>query len=50
MEEMLGNYQKCREVFQRWMTWRPNEKAWMAFLKFEERMGETEKMREVMYT
>ena len=42
MEEVLGNYQAAREIFNRWMTWKPEEKAWMAFLKFEERMGERE--------
>jgi len=27
------------------MTWKPEEKAWMAYLKFEERMGEKENQR-----
>ena len=31
------------------MTWKPEEKAWLAYLKFEESMGETEKRREIMY-
>lgn len=42
MEEVLGNYAAARQIFDRWMTWRPDEKAWMAFVKFEERMGEKE--------
>lgn len=42
MEEVLANYQAAREIFARWMTWKPEEKAWMAYLKFEERMGEKE--------
>jgi crooked neck len=42
MEEVLGNYAAAREIFSRWMTWRPEEKAWLAYLKFEERMGELE--------
>ncbi|CAD8136165.1 unnamed protein product [Paramecium octaurelia] len=49
MEEVLGNYQAAREIFNRWMTWKPEEKAWMAFLKFEERMGERENQRQIMY-
>ena len=43
MEEVLGKYQSARDIFSRWMTWRPEEKAWMAFLKFEERMGDLTK-------
>jgi crooked neck len=31
------------------MTWRPDEKAWMAFVRFEERMGEKECQRSVMF-
>jgi len=27
------------------MTWKPEEKAWMAYLRFEERMGERENQR-----
>ena len=36
---------KARNVFQRWMEWGPGEKAWMAFLRFEERMGEPQKAK-----
>ena len=49
MEEMLGAYTKARAVFERWMTWNPEENAWLAFLKLEQRMGEVERCREVMY-
>ncbi len=49
MEEILCNYNKARKIFQRWMEWKPNEKAWMAFLSFEQRMKEPEKAKEVMY-
>ncbi len=27
MEEMLGNYKRAREIFEKWMTWKPEEKA-----------------------
>jgi len=39
MEEILKNYSKSRDIFKRWMEWKPNEKAWMAYLSFEERMN-----------
>ncbi len=38
MEEMIGQYQKSREIFQKWITWKPEEKAYLAYAKFEERM------------
>jgi crooked neck len=31
------------------MTWKPEEKAWLAYLRFEERMGEQVKQREVLH-
>ena len=40
MEELLGNYQAARALFERWMSWKPLERGWLFFLKFEERMGE----------
>jgi len=35
MEEMLGNYNRARQVFEKWMTWKPEEKAWLSYIKFE---------------
>lgn len=49
MEEMLGNYIGVREIYKVWMTWKPGENAWISYSKFEERMGEIDKAREVMY-
>ena len=49
MEELLGNYKKAREIFERWMAWKPEEKGWLAYIKFEERMGEFQNCREIMY-
>jgi crooked neck len=37
MEEMLGNVENVRRIFENWMTWEPTENAWNAYLKFEER-------------
>lgn len=38
MEEIIGNYKGARDVFERWMEWKPSEKAWLAFANFERRM------------
>jgi crooked neck len=37
MEEMVGDADKCREVFERWMSWCPDEGAWLSFARFEVR-------------
>lgn len=49
MEEMLGYYLKARKIFDKWMSWKPGEKAWISYVRFEERMGEHENCRKVMY-
>lgn len=35
MEEMLGNVTGCRQVFERWMEWEPDEQAWHSYINFE---------------
>jgi crooked neck len=35
MEEMLGNFEKVREIFEDWLTWEPQENAWDAYVDFE---------------
>jgi crooked neck len=45
MEEMLGETEKVRKIFNDWMTWVPSENAWNAFLKFEERQGQLDNCR-----
>ena len=35
MEEKLGNYIGCREIFKAWMSYDPDDKAWISFSKFE---------------
>lgn len=35
MEEMLGNIAGCRQVFERWMEWQPDEQAWQTYINFE---------------
>lgn len=49
MEEMIGNFDKVREIFENWLTWEPKENAWDAYIKFEERNGDdVEKCRDIL--
>jgi crooked neck len=48
MEEVLSNYTKVREIFESWMTWNPKDTAWLAYLKFEERMGSIQNWRNLL--
>uniref|UniRef100_A0AAX7UPA2 Crooked neck-like protein 1 n=1 Tax=Astatotilapia calliptera TaxID=8154 RepID=A0AAX7UPA2_ASTCA len=45
MEEMLGNIAGCRQVFERWMEWEPEEQAWHSYINFELRYKEVEKVK-----
>ncbi|XP_039594504.1 crooked neck-like protein 1 isoform X1 [Polypterus senegalus] len=47
MEEMLGNVAGCRQVFERWMEWQPDEQAWHSYINFELRYKEVEKARNI---
>ncbi|KAI8629111.1 cell cycle control protein [Xylariaceae sp. FL1651] len=47
MEEMLGNIPGTRQVFERWMSWEPEEAAWSAYIKLEKRYGEFERARAI---
>lgn len=49
MEELLGNYNKARAIFDKWMTWTPPENAWLEYLKFEKRINEEGKYGELLY-
>jgi crooked neck len=40
LEELLQNVPGARQVFERWMKWEPEDKAWQAYIKLEERYGE----------
>ena len=48
MEEMLGNIDNVRRIFEDWMTWYPTEYAWNAYLKFEQRQGQIDNCRGVL--
>lgn len=47
MEEVLGNIPACRQVFERWMAWEPEEQAWFTYINFEMRYQELDRAREV---
>ena len=35
MEEMLNNVAGARQIFERWMEWKPEKTAWKSFVNFE---------------
>ena len=47
MEEMLGNVAGCRQVFERWMEWEPDEQAWHSYINFELRYKEVDRARKI---
>ncbi|KAF8459088.1 hypothetical protein BGX38DRAFT_1084654 [Terfezia claveryi] len=47
MEETLGNIPGTRQVFERWMSWEPDEAAWSAYIKLEKRYGEYDRARTI---
>ena len=47
MEETLGNVAGTRQVFERWMSWEPDENAWSAYIKLEKKYGEFERARTI---
>ena len=49
MEEVLGEKDKCRAVYEDWLSWEPGQNGWDAYLKFEERNGnDIERQREIL--
>ncbi|MCJ1420255.1 NineTeen Complex (NTC) component [Xylographa parallela] len=47
MEETLGNIPGTRQVFERWMSWEPDEAAWSAYIKLEKRYAEFSRARAI---
>ncbi|ODQ68583.1 Pre-mRNA-splicing factor CLF1 [Nadsonia fulvescens var. elongata DSM 6958] len=45
--ETLGDIVGCRQVFERWMAWRPEPPAWGAYINMEKRYNEVERARAV---
>ncbi len=49
MEEMLGNLEAVRDIYERWLKWEPGENAWDAYVQFEERnKSPVEKARAIL--
>lgn len=46
-EEMFQNYQMVRQIFEKWLTWHPNESAWDAYISFETRYDEVGNVRAI---
>lgn len=44
---MLGNVAGARQVFERWMAWEPDEKAWSAYIKMEVRYSEFDRASKI---
>jgi crooked neck len=47
MEEMLDNVGGVRQIFERWMAWKPDEIAWLNYIKMELRYNEVENARKI---
>ena len=41
MEELVGAIDQCRQVFERFMKWEPDDNGWQAYVKFEMRQGDS---------
>eukprot|EP01062_Namystynia_karyoxenos_P011552 TRINITY_DN14141_c0_g1_i1.p1 TRINITY_DN14141_c0_g1~~TRINITY_DN14141_c0_g1_i1.p1 ORF type:complete len:707 (+),score=241.32 TRINITY_DN14141_c0_g1_i1:90-2123(+) len=48
MEQTAGDFGMCRQVFDMWMQTRPQAKAWKMYVKFELRLNELDRAREVV--
>ncbi|CAN8098958.1 unnamed protein product [Discula destructiva] len=49
VQEGLGDIPACRQVFERWMDWQPDERAWSAYIHFERRYQEFENARNIFH-
>lgn len=47
VQEGLGDVAGCRQVFERWMQWQPDERAWSAYIHFERRYQEFDNARNI---
>ncbi|KAM7485584.1 hypothetical protein LguiA_001593 [Lonicera macranthoides] len=45
MEEMLGDVTVARQIFERWMSWEPDQQAWLSYIKLELRYNEITRAR-----
>lgn len=49
VQEGLGDIPACRQVFERWMEWQPDERAWSAYIHFERRYQEFDQARNIFH-
>lgn len=42
---MLGEIANARQIFERWMSFHPNDQAWLSYIKLEVRHGQIERAR-----
>uniref|UniRef100_T1IWJ5 Pre-mRNA-splicing factor Syf1/CRNKL1-like C-terminal HAT-repeats domain-containing protein n=1 Tax=Strigamia maritima TaxID=126957 RepID=T1IWJ5_STRMM len=47
MEENFGSNTRARQVFERWLQWKPNEEAWFTNINFELRYNEIDRARKI---
>ena len=50
MEEMVGNLQGARVIFDRWMDWEPDDHAWTSYVRLEMRANQPDRARQVFKT
>jgi crooked neck len=48
VEELCQDVPKCRAVFERWMQWRPDDNAWLAYARFELRCNSAQAAESVL--
>lgn len=41
------NIAGARQIFERWMQWEPNDKAWQSYIKLEERYNELDRASQI---
>jgi len=42
---IVNDFTGCRQVFERWMEWEPEEQAWHSYINFELRHKELDRSR-----
>ncbi|KAG6520002.1 hypothetical protein ZIOFF_017031 [Zingiber officinale] len=47
MVEILGDVAAARQIFERWMDWKPDTQGWLSYIKFELRYDEVDRARAI---
>ena len=45
LEQIVGNYQHVRELFEKWMEYKPGEYPWLSYIQFEIKINEIDNAR-----